>query len=55
MRAFFKVLLGDAWNVHVVASIVLVEIAMIWAGLSSAAVFIVPLITLGGVVLLMRN
>jgi hypothetical protein len=55
MRTFLRVLLGDVWNVSVVVAIVLVEIAMTWGGVSFAAAFIVPPLTLGGVVLLMRR
>lgn len=55
MRAFFRILLGDAWNVAVVAVIVAVAIALTTAGYRDSAVYAIPVFTLGGVALLTRR
>ncbi len=55
MSAFLKVLLGDAWNVSVVAAIVLATVAMVWSGHPATAAFVIPPLTLGGVAVLTRH
>jgi len=55
MRAFIKTLVGDVWNVSVVAIIMLAEVALLWAGRADAAAFVIPPITLAGVAWLTRR
>lgn len=55
MKAFLKVLLGDAWNVSVVTVILLATVTMVWGGHSAVAAFVIPPLTLGGVAVLTRH
>lgn len=55
MKAFIKTLVGDTWNVAVVAAIMLAEAALLWAGHADAAAFVIPPLTLAGVAWLTRR
>jgi hypothetical protein len=55
MRDFVKTLVGDARNLSVVAALMLVEVAMVFAGHADAAPFVIPPLTLAGVVWLTRS
>jgi hypothetical protein len=55
MKAFVKTLIGDTWNVSVVAAIMLAEFALVWAGRADAAAFVIPPLTLAGVAWLTRR
>ena len=55
MRAFVKTLVGDAWNVSVVAAVMLAEATLVFGGHTDAAAFVIPPITLAGVAWLTRR
>ncbi len=55
MRAFVKTLVGDAWNVSVVAGLMLAEVVLVRAGHADAAAFVIPPLTLAGVAWLTRH
>jgi hypothetical protein len=55
MRAFLRILLGDAWNVGVVAVIVLAAFVLTASGHRQAAAWLIPALTLAGVALLTRR
>ena len=55
MSAFLKTLIGDVWNLSVVAVILLAEAALIFSGNREAAAFAVPPLTLAGIIWLARR
>ena len=55
MKAFAKTLLGDAWNVSVVAAVMLAEVALVYGGHADAAAFVIPPLTLAGVAWLTKR
>ena len=55
MRAFIKTLIGDVWNVSVVAVILLAEVGLIETGHTDVSAFAIPPLTLAGVAWLARG
>lgn len=55
MRAFVKTLVGDVWNLSVVAVVVLVEVVLVRAGETDISAFAIPSLTLAGVAWLARR
>jgi hypothetical protein len=55
MKALVKTLVGDAWNVAVVAAVMLAEVALVDTGRAGTAAFAIPLLTLAGVAWLTRR
>jgi len=55
MRAFVKTLVGDIWNVSVIAVILVAEISLIESGHADASPFVIPPLTLCGVAWLARR
>ena len=55
MRVFVEALVGDAWNVSVVAALMAVEIALVFTGHAGAAVFVIPPLTLAGAAWLAKS
>ena len=55
MRVFVEALVGDVWNVSVVAVLMAVEIALVFTGHANAAVFTIPPLTLAGTAWLARR
>lgn len=55
MSSFVKTLIGDRWNVAVVAGIVLVAYALAAAGQVDIEAYLVPIVTLAGVGYLARR
>jgi hypothetical protein len=55
MRAFAKTLVGDVWNVSVVAVVILAEFALVRAGDTDISAFVIPPLTLAGVAWLARR
>ena len=55
MKALFKTLIGDAWNLFTVAVIVLAAVAFTESGQADLAAFAIPPLTLAGVALLARR
>jgi hypothetical protein len=55
MKALVKTLVGDTWNVGVVAGVTLAEVALVYAGHAGAASFAIPFLTLAGVAWLSRR
>ena len=55
MTEFIKTLVGDTWNLSVVAAIMLAEVALVFAGHAAAAAFVIPPVTLAGVAWLARR
>jgi hypothetical protein len=55
MKALVKTLVGDTWNVTVVAVVMLAEVAVVFGGHAGAAAFVIPPLTLAGVALLTRR
>lgn len=55
MKALIRTLIGDVWNVTVVAVIVLATLALIGMGQSALAPFVIPPLTLAGITWLARR
>jgi hypothetical protein len=55
MSAFIKTVVGDTWNVSVVAAIMFSEIVLVFTGHAAAAAFVIPPLTLAGVAWLARH
>jgi len=55
MSAFVTALVGDVWNVSVVAVVVLTAAALAFTGHAGFTAFVIPLLTLAGVALLARR
>jgi hypothetical protein len=55
MNAFVKTLIGDAWNLSVVAGLVLTAAVICFIGHAGAAAFVMPPLTLAGVAWLARH
>ena len=55
MSAFVKTVVGDAWNLSVVAAIMFFEIALVFTGHAAIAAFVIPPFTLAGVAWLARH
>lgn len=55
MRSFIEALVGDAWNLSVIAAIVAAEIALVATGHAAAAAFVIPPLTLFGAAWLARH
>ncbi len=55
MSAFLKTVIGDTWNLSVVAAIMFFEVALVFTGHASAAAFVIPPLTLAGVAWLARH
>jgi hypothetical protein len=49
MRAFVKTLVGDVWNLSVVAVVILAEVFLLHAGETDISAFVIPPLTLAGV------
>jgi hypothetical protein len=49
MSAFVKTLIGDVWNVSVVAGLLLIAGALEFAGHAGVAAFVLPPLALAGV------
>ena len=49
MKAFFKTLFGDWWNLGFVALVVAFEVALTRTGFTAVAGIVVPVVILGGV------
>jgi hypothetical protein len=54
MKAFLATLFGDVRNCCVVAALIAAEAAMVHGGLAHEAAFAVPVLTLAGIVWLLR-
>jgi hypothetical protein len=54
MKAFLTTLFGDVRNCCVVAALIAAEAAMVHGGLAHEAAFAVPVLTLAGIVWLLR-
>ena len=54
MRAFFKTLFGDAWNLSAVAAVMTAEIALTQTGNGTIAAWLIPLLVLATVAWLAR-
>ena len=55
MKALVKTLVGDTWNVSVVAALMLAEVILVYSGHVGAAAFAIPPLTLAGVAWLARG
>jgi hypothetical protein len=55
MRAFVKTLVGDTWNLAVVGTLVVAEVALVYGGHADSAAFVIPPLTLAGVAWLARH
>jgi hypothetical protein len=55
MRAFVKTLVGDVWNLSVVAVVILAEVVLVHAGEGDISAFVIPPLTLAGVAWLARR
>ncbi len=55
MGPFTKTLFGDARNVGVVVTIIMLELGLVRLGLGRGAVLLVPVATMGGVAWLARQ
>lgn len=55
MKALIRTLIGDVWNVSVVAVIVLATLALIGMGGSAIAPFVIPPLSLAGIAWLARR
>lgn len=55
MKAFLKTLIGDAANVSVVSLVVLISIALNATGETAIAAYVVPPVTLLGILCLARR
>ncbi|MGA3000354.1 MAG: hypothetical protein ABSE20_01380 [Acetobacteraceae bacterium] len=55
MKALVKTLVGDVWNVSVVATIVLGAVALVYSGRTEVVAFVIPPLTLAGVAWLARR
>jgi hypothetical protein len=55
MRAFVKTLVGDVWNLSVVAVVILAEVVLVHAGETDTSAFVIPPLTLAGVAWLARR
>jgi hypothetical protein len=55
VKALVKTLVGDVWNVSVVATIVLGAVALVYSGRTEVVAFVIPPLTLAGVAWLARR
>lgn len=55
MNAFVKTLVGDVWNISVVAVVMAVGVVLVASGNAAAAAFVVPPVTLAGIAWLARR
>jgi hypothetical protein len=55
VSALLKTLVGDLWNVSVVAVIVLAEVVLVSVGAVGVAALLIPVLTLAGVAWLARH
>jgi len=55
MRAFCRTLFGDAWNLSVVAAIMVIAVSLSETGNTAALPYLVPIAVLAGVGWLVRR
>ena len=55
MRAFFKTLFGDAWNLTAVGSVMAAEVAITQSGNGAVAAYLIPALALASVAWLARR